>query len=120
MKAASASFPDPDSPVTSTFASVGATRSAGPTASRIASDNATISITIFLSKNSAVLDHPEKHQDAATRAISARGHKSGGPSHQKHAPRSRRNQPGSIQRSDTPRRAPQDCHGALTDRQFRR
>ena len=39
-------FPAPDSPVTKTFASVAATRSARRTASRIASDCATISITI--------------------------------------------------------------------------
>src|SRR2546428_11642422 len=120
MKAASASLPDPDSPVTSTFASVGATRSASPTASRIASDNATISITIFLSKNSAASDRPEKHQDAAPRATNAQGHKSGGPSRQKCAPQSRRNQPGSIQRSDTLRRGPPDYHDALTARRFRR
>src|SRR5216110_1303713 len=120
MKAASASFPDPDSPVTSTFASVGATRSASPTASRIASDNATISITIFLSKNPAGSGHPAKDHDAAPRATNARGHKSGGPSHQKCAPQSRRNQPGSTQRSDTPRRAPRDYHDALAARQFRR
>src|ERR1051325_458173 len=51
MNAASASLPAPDSPVTSTFASVAATRSARATASRLASDNATISITIVISKN---------------------------------------------------------------------
>src|ERR1041385_9416589 len=51
MKNASASLPAPDSPVTSTFASVVATRSAKFTAARIASDSAMISFTILLSKN---------------------------------------------------------------------
>src|SRR5437588_9286191 len=51
MKNASASLPAPDSPVTSTFASVVATRSAKFTAARIASDNAMISFTILVSKN---------------------------------------------------------------------
>src|SRR6266571_126363 len=52
MNAATASLPAPDSPVTSTLASVAATRSAKLTAARIASDNAMISVTILLSKNS--------------------------------------------------------------------
>src|SRR5437879_3816858 len=120
MKAASASFPDPDSPVISTFAFVGATRSASPTASRIASDNATISLTILLSKNSAASGRPAKDQPAGLRATNALGHKSGGPSRQKRAPQSRRNQSKSIQRSDILRRAPPDYHDVLTARRLRR
>src|SRR5882672_3068105 len=50
MNHARASLPAPDSPVTSTFTLVVATRSARPTTSRIAPDNATIWITIFETK----------------------------------------------------------------------
>src|SRR6266851_1628664 len=103
MNIASASLPAPDSPVTSTLASVAATRSARPTASRIASDTATISITIPLSaaakternlKNWPAIapsltvgllpDAPAKHQNALLRATTVQDRKSAGPSRQRH------------------------------------
>src|SRR5215471_8052676 len=100
MKAASASLPAPDSPVMSTLALVGATRSASLTVSRIASDNATISITILLSKNQAASDRRETNPAAALHATNVRGHKSAAPSHQTRGPRSHRSQSAPTQHSD--------------------
>src|SRR2546430_17499307 len=100
MNAASASLPAPDSPVISTFASVVATRSARPTASRIASDSATISIIMLLSKNPYARDRRAKHRDVSLHARAAPGHRSDAPSHQRHAPRNRRNRPEPTPRFD--------------------
>src|SRR5207248_1670195 len=100
MKAASASFPDPDSPVTSTFALVGATRSASPSASRIASDNATISITILLLKIQGSLNHQAINHGGDLPARDARGRKSDAPYRRKHGPRNRRNRSAPIRHFD--------------------
>src|SRR5437868_5278819 len=120
MKAASASLPDPDSPVTSTFALVGATRSASPTASRIASDNATISITILLSKNQAASEHRTTNRVAALRATDVPGRKSGALYRQIYGPRNRRNRSAPIRRFDNLRPAPREYRSVSTVRQLHR
>src|SRR6185295_11981013 len=112
MKIASASLPEPDSPVMSTLASVAATRSARLTASRIASDNATISITILLSKNLNARGRLVTHPNGSLRATDARDHKSVALSLQRCEPQNRRNRPGSTRHFDTLRRAPREFHGA--------
>src|SRR6185436_13480731 len=112
MKIESASLPQPDSPVISTLASVAATRSARLTASRIASDNATISITILLSKNLIARGHPATDSTGSLRAIDARDHRSVALSLRRHEPQSRRNQSGSIRHFDNLRPAPPEFHCA--------
>src|SRR4029079_10560269 len=116
MKIASASLPEPDSPVMSTLASVAATRSARLTASRIASDNATISITILLSKNLNARGRPVTNPDGSLRAKDARDHKSVALSLRRYEPQSRRNRSGPTRHFDSLRRAPRDYHGASVGR----
>src|SRR5438132_2316598 len=120
MNAARASFPQPDSPVTSTLASVAATRSARPTTFLIASDNATISVTIPLSKNRGSEVDRDGHRYALPPATVVRDHKSAAPFHRKHERRNRHSQPGSIPPFGSLRRGRSVCRGASVALQLHR
>src|SRR4029079_11331139 len=119
MKIESASLPQPDSPVISTLASVAAPRSPRLTASRISCDNATISITILLSKNLIARGRPASDLTGPLRAIDAQDHRSVALYLRRYEPQNRRNQSGSIRRFDSLRPAPPEFRCASVVRRSR-